>query len=370
MLINFKNMKKITLVLIAMFGMTMAASAQYAGHKFFDNWSIGVEGGVSTNLHDWNTPQGAVAGINFTKGITPVLSLEFQLQAGFNDDYNWNWSGRSKNVFDNATIMGNTKINLMNWFGGYKGSPRLFEIQARGGFGYTRFFYPSAPGQNGNNDKNRCVFKFGLDFDFNLGKQKAWTLSLRPAVILKASRDNDPAIKAMAGYEGAFTYCKDDITTNSYLDNCLGQITAGVTYHFKTSNGTRHFAEVKPEKVTEYVEKIVEKPVEKVVEKVVEKAAAAARTINGTITVEFAQNKATLSNTAKAKLNAIEKGSIVALDGYASPEGAKSYNQKLSQRRCDAVKAYLEDRGVKVADVNAHGADSQESQRVVYVTVK
>ena len=51
MLINFKNMKKITLV-IAMFTMAMAASAQNAGQKFFDNWSIGAEGGVSTNLHD------------------------------------------------------------------------------------------------------------------------------------------------------------------------------------------------------------------------------------------------------------------------------------------------------------------------------
>ncbi|MBR4516920.1 MAG: hypothetical protein IKO60_05945, partial [Bacteroidaceae bacterium] len=85
-------MKKFTLVLVAMFGMAMAASAQYTGHKFFDNWSIGVEGGVSTNLCDWDTPNGGVAGINFTKGVTPVLSLEFQLQAGFNDDANWNWN--------------------------------------------------------------------------------------------------------------------------------------------------------------------------------------------------------------------------------------------------------------------------------------
>ncbi|MBR3857502.1 MAG: hypothetical protein IKM68_05910, partial [Bacteroidaceae bacterium] len=111
-------MKKITLV-IAMFAMAMASSAQYTGHKFFDNWSIGAEGGVSTNLHDWDTPNGAVAGINFTKGITPVLSLEFQLQAGFNDDPNWNWAAKSSNVVDNASIYANTKINLMNWFGGY-----------------------------------------------------------------------------------------------------------------------------------------------------------------------------------------------------------------------------------------------------------
>ena len=162
-----------------MFTMAMAASAQNAGQKFFDNWSIGAEGGVSTNLHDWDTPNGAVAGINLTKGITPVLSLEFQLQAGFNDNANWNM-GRSCNAFDNASIFGNTKINLMNWFGGYKGTRRLFEIQARGGFGYLRYFYPDFKGNptNNGNDLNRFVTKFGIDFDFNLGKAKAWTISL------------------------------------------------------------------------------------------------------------------------------------------------------------------------------------------------
>lgn len=357
-------MKKFTLVLVAMFGMAMAASAQYTGHKFFDNWSIGVEGGVSTNLRDWDTPNGGVAGINFTKGITPVLSLEFQLQAGFNDDANWNWSVRSKNVVDNATFMANTKINLMNWFGGYKGAPRLFEIQARTGFGYTRFFWPGGDyvDTNSGNDLNRCTAKFGFDFDFNLGKQKAWTLSLRPAVILKMTRDNDPA-RFNIGVE---TIC-DNHESDAYAHNAIAQITAGVTYHFKTSNGTHHFTEVKPVEVTKVVEKVVEKPVDKIVEKVVEKVVT--KNVSN-LTVEFAQNKATLTNTAKAKLNSIDKAATVAIDGYASPEGNKAYNLKLSQRRCDAVKAYLVDRGVKVADVNAHGADGQESQRIVYITIK
>ena len=251
-------MKKITLVLVAMFGMAMVASAQYTGKKFFDNWSIGVEGGVNTNLHDWNAPNGGVAGINFTKGITPVLSLEFQLQAGFNDNTNWNWAAKSANVVDNASVFANTKVNLMNWFGGYKGAPRFFEIQARGGVGYTRFFWPSYEGitTESANDLNRCMFKFGLDFDFNLGEKKAWTVSLRPAVILKTSRDNDPVRFSGAGMP---VVCEGE---GAYTDNAVGQITAGVTYHFKTSNGNHYFTEVKPVEVTKVVEKVVEKPVE------------------------------------------------------------------------------------------------------------
>ena len=354
-------MKKITLV-IAMFTMAMAASAQNAGQKFSDNWSIGAEAGISTNLHDWDTPNGLVAGFNFTKGITPVLSLEFQLQAGFNNNANWNMA-RSKNAIDNLTIMGNTKINLMNWFGGYKGTRRLFEIQARGGLGYMRHFYPNFtdnPTKSGN-DLNRAVFKFGLDFDFNLGAEKAWTVSLRPAVVLKTGRETSPA----------FYVCDNTPKCNAYGHNAVAQVTAAVTYHFKTSAGNhQNFAYVAPVEVTKVVEKTVEKTVEKPVEveKLVEKVVT--KNVGGGITVEFAQNKANLTNTAKAKLNTIEKGTSVAIDGFASPEGGKSYNQNLSQRRCDAVKAYLQDRGVKVVDVNAHGAAGDDSQRIVYVTVK
>ena len=360
MLINFKKMKKITIMLVAMFGMAMAASAQYTGHKFFDNWSIGAEGGVSTNLHDWDTPNGAVAGINLTKGITPVLSLEFQLQAGFNDDANWNWVQHSYNVVDNASIYGNTKINLMNWFGGYKGAPRLFEIQARGGFGYQRWFFPSQwVGGANNNDLSRPVAKFGFDFDFNLGESKAWTISLRPAVVMNLTNDG-PGV----GYTVGCVYPEK---CDAYGHNVVGQVTAGITYHFKTSNGTHHFAAVKPQIVTETVEKIVEKPVEKVVEKVVEKKVATGTNI---YVVEFEQNKSNLSNTAKSTLDQISSGTTVILDAYASPEGAKAYNQKLSQKRADAVKGYLENKGVKVADAKAHGAESKSSQRVVYVRIK
>lgn len=350
-------MKKITLLLATMFGMALAANAQYAGHKFFDNWSVGVEGGVSSNLHDWDTPNGGTAAINFTKGITPVLSLEFQVAGGFNSNANWNM-GKSANVLDDLTIFGNTKVNLMNWFGGYKGTPRFFEMQARTGFGYMRSFYPNYAGNltSNGNDLNRCVFKFGIDFDFNVDKQKAWTVSLRPAVIVKTGEETSPE----------FLGC-DNGTCGAFGHNAIAQITAGVTYHFKTSNGTHYFTEVKPVEVTKIVEKIVEKPVDKVVEKVVEKVVTKE---NSTVIVEFAQNKANLTETAKAKLNAIASNVTVAIDGYASPEGNKAYNVKLSQRRCDAVKSYLEGRGVKVVDVKAHGAAGLESQRVVYVTIK
>ena len=354
-------MKKFTFLMIAIFSMALSVNAQYNvdGHKFWDNWSLGIEGGITTNAHDWNSPHGAVAGINVTKAITPVVSFEFGFGVGINNNYNW-LMAKSKNVFDNVSAIASTKINLMNWFCGYKGAPRLFEIQARGGFGYMREFWPNPAGYDGGNDLNRAVAKFGFDFDFNLGESKAWTLSLRPAVVMKMARETSPL------YEGCVYWEKCD----AYGHNVIGQLTAGITYHFKTSNGTRHFAAVKPQIVTETVEKVVEKPVEKIVEKVVEKPTAAAATGNNIYVVEFEQNKSNLSNTAKATLDQISSNSTVILDAYASPEGAKAYNQKLSQKRADSVKGYLENKGVKVADAKAHGAESKSSQRVVYVRIK
>lgn len=356
-------MKKITLLMVAMFSMAYSANAQYNvdGHKFWDNWSIGVEGGITTNAHDWNTPNGAIVGINATKAVTPVVSFELGITAGINNNYNW-LRLKSPNAIDNLSAIASTKINLMNWFCGYKGAPRFFEIQARGGFGYQRWFFPSEwIGGINNNDLSRPVAKFGFDFDFNLGEAKAWTISLRPAVVMNLTNDFN---SALPGYFAGCVYA-DQCT--AYGHNVVGQITAGVTYHFKTSNGTHNFAAVKPQIVTETVEKVVEKPVEKIVEKVVEKKVATGSSI---YVVEFEQNKANLSNAAKATLDQIANGTTVIIDAYASPEGAKSYNQKLSQKRADAVKGYLENKGVKVADAQAHGAESKSSQRIVYVRIK
>ena len=139
-----------------------------------------------------------------------------------------------------------------------------------------------------------------------------------------------------------------------------------MTYHFKTSNKSHHFTTVEPVVVEKTVEKIVEKPVEKIKEVRVE----VTKNVGNTYVVEFAQNKSILTGTAKATLNDVPANATVTLDAYASPEGAKAYNKKLSQRRADEVKKYLEARGIKVVGTNAHGAESDSSNRVVYVRVK
>ena len=53
----------------------------------------------------------------------------------------------------------------------------------------------------------------------------------------------------------------------------------------------------------------------------------------------------------------------------ASPEGGKNYNQRLSERRAEAVAKYLRDRNVEVVSTEGLGVVGRESGRVAVITV-
>lgn len=217
-------MKKILFVIALAFTTVASAQVHVKGSKFFDNWSMGVEGGVTSNLHDWDAPNGAVTGLELVKGITPVYSIEFASQIGVNNNNNWNVL-RSANAIDNVTAIASAKVNLMRLFSLYEAS-RFFEIEARAGVGYMRSFYPSYT----QKDLNCGVAKLGADFNFNLGKLHEWTVSVRPAVVLRT--------------QNGISACDNASACLRYSHNAVGQITAAAVYHFKTSNGNHYFSRI------------------------------------------------------------------------------------------------------------------------------
>ena len=355
---NFK-MKKILLTFLFSALALVGVDAQYAvtNHRFFDNWSIGADGGVNTNLHSWDNV-GGVVGLQITKGVTPVLSLEFSSQVGLNDlvwdgdGISWNVLGDKKHV-STINAIGSAKVNLMNWFGGYLGKPRIFEIQARGGLGYQRALNPI-----GSQKANSFVGKTGLDFDFNMGKARAWTASIRPAVLWNHREYGNKARLATA------------------------QVTAGITYHFKTSNGTHNFkrydvgdmeneiARLNEELAKKPTEVVVEKEVEKIIIKEVRDTIVVKEKVSAQETTEvtFANESAVLTKEAKEALSKIQ-GQKVAVEGFASPYGTKEYNLQLSQRRADNVAAFLKDNGNEVVSSVGKGVVGN-SKRVVIVNVE
>ena len=366
-------MRKFLLAVMALCSIT--SFAQYEGNKFFDNWSIGTGGGISTNLHDWDVPTGGIWDVSLYKGVNPVLSIGAEAELGFNNNANWNVY-QSQTGVDNASGVLMAKVNLMNLFSGYQGKPRVFEISPKVGAGYMRYFWGNTTDhgngrylENERVNRNAAITKFGIDFDFNLGKESAWTLSLKPAVVLDVTHG------AMTdGYYmwGCDRVIYDDLhmPTNQgcpkYSHAATARLTAGVTYHFKSSNGKHHFTPVKPEVITKTVEKIVEKkvPVEKIVEttKIVEKP------IQSTYVVMFPFNSAELDQMAKQTLDKINGNACI--KAYASPEGNFNYNKTLSQKRANAVMNYLKKRGVNVIEAIGAGASSKSSNRIAIITVR
>lgn len=88
-------------------------------------------------------------------------------------------------------------------------------------------------------------------------------------------------------------------------------------------------------------------------------------------TVYFNFNGSALTPAAKAKLNALAKTlkttgvKSVKIVGFTDAIGTKGYNQKLSERRANAVAAYLKGKGVKVkgkSEVRGLGDTESQSQ--------
>lgn len=101
-------------------------------------------------------------------------------------------------------------------------------------------------------------------------------------------------------------------------------------------------------------------------------AAAAPKRCDFSVTLSsdqtFAFNKATLTAAAKkriddevlAKLGTCAKVDIVMITGHADRLGSHQYNQKLSEKRADAVAAYVKSKGVN-AGIDTLGAGKTQS---------
>lgn len=349
-------MKKI-FTLAAAAVLAVSANAQKAealsGNKFFDNWSVGVNAGAVspvtpfswTNLYEKSR---FTFGAELTKEWNPVFATSFEAAAYVNT------TGESTAI-DQAIGMFFGKVNFSNLFFGYKGAPRTFEVQGRFGMGWGTNFAV------GKNENSFFASKVGLDFDFNLGESKAWTVSLKPAISYNLDAQHKPGD---GGKEFGARYEKKDARF---------ELTAGLTYHFSGSNGAKHFTSVRPYdqaevdglnaqinglrgQVSDKESKISglngrlndlqnqlnaarsQKP------QVIQKTHT---TKDMDIYVYFSQGKSIIERAQEPNVERIaiylknNKDAKVVIKGYASPEGSAEINKRLSTARAEAVKARL-----------------------------
>lgn len=363
-------MKKIILIAALALGVISAqAQVTVEGSKFSDNWSIGLKGGAVTPAKGgsfWQNCRG-IFGLELKKQITPVFGLGVEGEWTVNTS---SWTGlKSATAVDHQYVGVYGTLNLMNVFAGYKGAPRFFEIEAVAGTGWLHSYYLHSQAQDGNSWANKA----GLNFNFNLGEAKAWTISVKPAIVWNM---NNNAINANGlGYEAQYN-----------LNHAYVELEAGVTYHFKNSNGTHSFkvatlmdedlvaslnAEINSlraqlnncnadkaalqQKINDLEQKLADCLNKKA--QVVE----VVKNLDNVHYVFFNLASSTIQANQKPNIFMVAKqlqddpNATVDVKGYASKDGSLEFNKKLAEKRAQAVKKALVKEGVDASRINAKG---------------
>ena len=339
-------MKKFILIFVAMFMFATSMFAQeqtnYTGSsKFTDNVSVTVQGGVLTsfdNFYSGHTAMAPIALVGVDKYVNPWFGVGVEARTLIGTG---NGSYNTKTTFDWVNLSGYAKFNVLNMFN-YNGERRTFEPVVYTGLGWGH--------STACLHTNQATYRAGVELNLNLGKEKAWGIVLNPSVVWGGMTDYK-----LNKHNGSF------------------EVTAGVVYHFKTSNGTRTFAKPRLYSQSEIdalnarIKELDSRPVA-VKEVINTNSTASINVVEKTYIVTFAKSKADLTNAAKANLDKIT--GIVVIEASASPEGTTKFNQKLSEDRANAVKSYLESRGVKVTKATGLGVVGNESNRIAIVTVQ
>ena len=373
---KYRRMKTRILSIAVLVASAMGANAQEKAisySKFFDNWQLGVKGGGFSDTHREaflkNTR--ATFGLELEKQISPAFRLGVEGMAyvrpvAFDENPTYN------NFIDQTNVSLVGTVNLSNLILGYKGAPRFFEVEGFAGLGWRHTYLQNiVPGVNTRENAvtNGMTAQFGSNLLFNLGESKKWAVKLSPAIIY-----------------GVDTPAKNSANSLNSV-NSITQLTAGVVYRFKGSNGARHITlantvapapdtteldrlraslKEKESELTDNQKKIkkLEEELEaernkkpQVIEKTVTKSK---KTLESVVT--YRVGKTTIESSQLPNVERIATylkkypNSKVVIKGYASPEGNLEKNQKLAADRAESVKKILVSRYKIAADrIQAEG---------------
>lgn len=371
-------MKKF-IVAIAAVMVAFSAQAQdqknYTGSsRFWDNWSVSLQAGTTEYMNNMSVFTPTIV-VGADKYLNPWFGLgaDFRTQICTGNRYN------SYTAFDAVALNAYAKFNMTNMILGYKGQRRMFEPVIYTGLGWAR--NTASKTWLGNDDQ--MTYTAGVEFNFNLGKKRAWAIVVNPAVVWGG-------------------------ITNGKLDKRSGvfEMTAGMVYHFKTSNGTHDF--VKPTlrnqaEIDALNAKINEaraaqeaslKQIESLNKQITALKNQAPKVVTNTVTqtntrdnmecyVYFNQGKSEVTASQMPNVERIatflknHADATVVIKGYASPEGSAEINQRLATKRAENVKkALMTKYGIKEDRIQAEGKGVGDSfsepdwNRVSICTIK
>lgn len=370
-------MKKLSLVIVALaaiFSANAQSTTYMAPQKFGQNWSLGVDAGVTSPRlmnHHFFGDMRAQFGLHFEKQFSPVVAVGVEAQAAINThswysgsqavlDAGYDLTGNSASALDRFRVDAYTTVNLFNLFGGYPCHRRVFDMDllAGAGWGYQDMLH-----------QNYFLTKAGLNFNFNLSKY--FTLSLKPAVVFN-----------MTGT--AYEPLNVSQTSCAYNRRLAGfDLNIGLTYHFNTGfkcvtagdngeidalnatlNGLRAELDACVAATAANVANIRALKAEldaclnrapQVIEKVTDNLQSVRYVFykigSSVITSDQQPNVEMVASYLKH-----HKDSKVVIKGYASQDGNLDFNLKLAAARAESVKTMLVKKyGIDAARITAEG---------------
>lgn len=357
-------MKKIFTFLFAMvMFMTVANAQTIKNDGVFSHMYLGIKGGAvhnpvsnydyfEFNNLDWN------GALELGKDVTPITG--FSLEGICNPDF--------ENGFkvDRVDVFGNAKFNLMNLFGGYKGYPRRVEIKTVTGIGWNHYFDNTAETERTVENPNDIALQAGLEFDFNLGKNRNWYITFSPMV---------QANQVIKGNEIEFVAKGADLTAD-----------LGVAYRFGRGNKSHNF-EICDKVYTEQqyadlyalYDECMNRPVQVdtiVIENTVTEVQVKNNELSNAVIV-FAKNSSELTEAETHRLDIImggldKEGTYMVVGSADSATGTEAYNKELAQKRANTVAEIMNKNGFNNVETATQidALKDQEITRCAIIRVK
>lgn len=362
-------MKKFLTFIVAMFMVFGMATAQTTVNEgVFSHMYIGINAGANqktvSNYSNWDNgfTNGLKsltynAGLELGKDVTPItgFSLQGNVAPIYHNELNMNpeWKINRSDVF------GNVKFNMMNLFGGYKGYPRRVEIKTVTGIGWNHYY-----GEASN--PNDLALQAGLEFDFNLGKNRNWFITFTPMV---------QANQVLKGDEIQFAAKGADLKANIGIAYRLGR--GDQNHSFKICD--KAYTEQQYADLYAMYDECMNRPVqvdtvivEKIVEKVVEKNNELSNAI-----IMFAKNSSEMNETEIHCLDIImagldKNGEYLVFGSADSATGNEEINTRLANERANTVKEIMNKNGFNnvTTDIKIDIFKDQDITRCAIIRVK